>query len=71
MVRATSRRELIRKLRALGFQGPYQGGNHQFMRRGGRRLPIPNPHRGGDIAAGLLSRILREAGITEEEWDRA
>ena len=71
MVRPASRRDLIRKLRALGFEGPFQGGNHQFMRRGGRRLPIPNPHRGGDISGALLSRILREADITEDEWDRA
>jgi predicted RNA binding protein YcfA (HicA-like mRNA interferase family) len=38
------RRELIRYLRQLGFSGPYAGGNHEFMKRGNLKLPIPNPH---------------------------
>jgi hypothetical protein len=29
-----SRRDLIRCLRALGFDGPYKGGRHHFMVRG-------------------------------------
>jgi hypothetical protein len=28
---------------------------------------IPNPH-GGDISVDLLTRILRQAGISREEW---
>jgi predicted RNA binding protein YcfA (HicA-like mRNA interferase family) len=65
-----SRRELIRKLKALGFEGPFPGGKHQWMRRGGLRLTIPNPH-GGAIDPGLVRRILRQAGITPDEWLRA
>ena len=38
-----SRRELVRKLKALGFEGSFAGGKHQWMRRGGLRLTIPNP----------------------------
>jgi hypothetical protein len=30
-------------------------------------LTIPNPHR-GDISIDLLARILKQAGITREEW---
>jgi hypothetical protein len=37
------------------------------MRRAGLRLTIPNPH-GGAIDPGLIRRILRQAGITIEEW---
>jgi len=40
-----SRRGLIATLRRLGFDGPYSGGKHQFMVRGGVVLTIPNPHR--------------------------
>ena len=67
MVRPTSRRGLIRKLRVLGFDGPFPGGRHQFMRRGRCRVPLPNPH-GGDITVPLLQRILRAAGISADEW---
>ena len=63
-----ARRELIRRLTVLGFAGPYSGGRHEFMLRGDRRLTLPNPHR-ADIGADLLARILRQAGITREEWD--
>ena len=55
------------RLTALGFSGPYTGGRHQFMVRGSIRLVLPNPHR-GEIGVDLLKRILRQAGIEEEEW---
>jgi len=61
-------RELVRRLRVLGFEGPYQEGRHPFLVRGKLRLRIPNPH-GEDISADLLARILREGGLSSEEWD--
>lgn len=63
-----SRRQLTRSLRTLGFQGPFSGGRHQFMVRGDLVLVIPNAH-GRDIGIGLLSRMLRQAGITRTEWE--
>jgi hypothetical protein len=38
------------------------------MKKGKLKLPIPNDH-GSDISIGLLSRLLRRAGVTEEEWE--
>ncbi|GFP26136.1 type II toxin-antitoxin system HicA family toxin [Candidatus Hakubella thermalkaliphila] len=58
---------LVKGLRKLGFDGPYQGGKHPYMIKGSLVLTIPNPHR-GDIGVALLSRILRQAGVTKEEW---
>lgn len=46
---------------------PYTGDRHQFMRRGDRRLILPNPHR-AEISVALLVRLLRQAGVTREEW---
>jgi predicted RNA binding protein YcfA (HicA-like mRNA interferase family) len=66
-LKPVSRRELVARLKALGFSGPYTGGRHQFMVRGSVRLVLPNPHR-GEIGLDLLKRILRQAGIEEEEW---
>ena len=65
-----SRRELIRRLVALGFDGPYAGGRHEFLLRGDMRLILPNPHR-GEIGVDLLTRLLRQAKITREEWESA
>lgn len=66
-LKPVSRRELVARLKALGFAGPYAGGRHQFMVRGSVRLVLPNPHR-GEIGVDLLKRILKQAGIEEEEW---
>jgi predicted RNA binding protein YcfA (HicA-like mRNA interferase family) len=62
-----SRRNLIRSLRKLGFEGPYSGGRHEYMIRGTLKLFVPNPHR-GDISRGLLAKILQQAGIDRDEW---
>ena len=62
-----SYREFIRRLRQLGFEGPYSGGRHPQMRRGNVTLIIPNPHE-GDIGVGLLRRLLKQAGISRHEW---
>ncbi len=59
--------DLVRRLRKLGFDGPYQGGKHPYMIKGNLVLTIPNPHR-RDIGVALLSRILRRAGVSKEEW---
>jgi len=63
------RRDLIAYLKRLDFEGPYSGGKHPFMVKGQRTLRIPNPHQ-GDIGRELLARILLQAGITREEWER-
>jgi predicted RNA binding protein YcfA (HicA-like mRNA interferase family) len=63
------RRDLIYFLRELGFTGPYAGGNHEYMERGKKRVPIPNPHQ-GDIGVGLLKKILKTAGISDDEWEQ-
>ena len=39
--RPLKRRDFIRKLRALGFDGPYSGTRHQFMILGQHRQTIP------------------------------
>lgn len=62
------RRDLIQHLRQLGFEGPFAGGKHQFMVRNPVTIRITNPHQ-GDIGRELLARILRQAGITREEWE--
>ena len=64
-----SRRDLIRCMRAMGFDGPYSGGKHQFMVKGDVTLTIPNPHK-GDVSRELLARILRQAGISRKEWEQ-
>jgi predicted RNA binding protein YcfA (HicA-like mRNA interferase family) len=63
------RRDLVRTLEKLGFDGPYSGGKHEFMQRSDLVLTIPNPH-SSEIGRELLTRLLRQAGISREEWER-
>lgn len=60
-------KNLIRQLKSLGFDGPYSGGRHPYMIKADLVLTLPNPHR-GDIGIGLLKRILKQAGISVQEW---
>ncbi len=66
-----SRRELIRRFRILGFKGPVSGGRHDFMQKGPLKVHVPNPHGSTTIGGSLVKEILRQAGITKEEWDNA
>lgn len=47
-----SRTELLRRLRSLGFEGPFVGGKHFFMVGGELRLIVPNPQH-SDIGVDL------------------
>ena len=61
--------ELVRRLKALGFEGPFAGGKHPYMVRGDVVLTIPNPHR-QEVGSDLLVRILRQAKISRREWEQ-
>jgi len=62
-----SRIELIRKLRKLGFKGPFSGGKHSYMIRGKDKQIVPNPH-GKDISSVLIKEMLKQSDIPIEEW---
>ena len=42
---------------------------HQFMIKETVTVAIPNPHK-GEIGRDLLVRILRQAGVDREEWEK-
>jgi hypothetical protein len=64
-----SRKDLIYYLKKLGFAGPYSGGKHQLMIRGDITLRLPNPHQ-SSIGKELLARILRQAKINKDKWEK-
>jgi predicted RNA binding protein YcfA (HicA-like mRNA interferase family) len=63
------RSELVHAFRSLGFEGPYSGSKHQFMVRGSVTIRILNPHQ-AEIGRDLLARILRQAGIDRDSWEK-
>jgi predicted RNA binding protein YcfA (HicA-like mRNA interferase family) len=65
------RKDLIYYLRRLDFEGPYPGGNHQYMVKVKENitLAIPNPHR-SDIGETLLIKLLKQAKIDRATWEK-
>lgn len=63
-----SRRELIKRLIELGFDGPYPGTRHDVMARGEISIIIPNSHRGEEVSKSLIARILKQAGVSRQDW---
>lgn len=66
------RRESIRRLRKLGFDGPFAGPRHHFMIYGENRLAIPSNK---EYSIPQLRMMLREVElilgrrITADEWN--
>ena len=63
-----SRKELISKLKTFGFDGPFRATKHQYVIKGKHKIFIPNPHGGKDIGIPLLKKIIRQIGITRDEF---
>ena len=66
-----SRNALIRRLKHLGFEGPYHGGKRDFMRRPSDQLKLALPRadaKSREIGVELQKRMLREIGVSTGEW---
>jgi predicted RNA binding protein YcfA (HicA-like mRNA interferase family) len=66
------RREFVKKLRQLGFEGAFSGARHQFMVYGQHRLTIPS---NDEYSVPQLRMMIQEVEvivqreITLEEWN--
>jgi hypothetical protein len=66
------RRDFIRKLRQLGFDGPFSGSKHQYMIYEQYRLSIPS---NSDYTISQLRMMIREIEeiigrqISVDEWN--
>ncbi|MCY4580382.1 MAG: type II toxin-antitoxin system HicA family toxin [Chloroflexi bacterium] len=60
--------EIIRALSRAGFRQIRQRGSHVVMRHSDGRSTVVPVHRRQVIGPGLLSKILRDAEMTREEF---
>jgi len=63
-------RELISVLKRTGFKEAGQTGSHRFFVDEQRILQTSVPIHSGDIGRGLLKKILKQSGISEDEFRR-
>ncbi len=70
-LRRCKRQDFIRRLKKLGFDGPYSGTRHQFMVYNQRRLAIPS---NAEYSVPQLRMMLHEVErimerqISAEDW---
>ncbi len=70
--RPVKRREFIRRLRALGFDGPFSGTRHQFMVSGQHRQTIPT---NSEYSVPQTRMLLRQVesilgrAVSLDEWN--
>jgi predicted RNA binding protein YcfA (HicA-like mRNA interferase family) len=58
--------DAVKAFRQIGYEVDHQTGSHIILRHPSmRRLTVPN-HR--ELAKGTLRSLIREAGITKEEF---
>lgn len=62
-------RHLVRALKRAGFEEQRQRGSHLHLRRAsdGKRVTVP-VHQGRTVPVGTLRAILRDAGISVDEF---
>jgi predicted RNA binding protein YcfA (HicA-like mRNA interferase family) len=60
--------DVIRALKRAGFKLDHTTGSHHFFRHPHRPRSVPVPFHRGDIKRGLLHEIIRQAGLTADEF---
>ena len=69
-LRPAKAEEVIRALRRVGFVLVRQSGSHAVFRHPDGRWATVPIHKGKDVARGTLRRILKDAGLSVEEFER-
>ena len=63
-------KELIAALKRAGFAEAGQIGSHRILVDEKRNLQTSVPVHPGDVARGLLKKILKQASLTEEDFKK-
>ncbi len=63
-------KEIIALLKTIGFIEKRQKGSHVFLAHQDGRATVVPIHSGETISRGLLLKILKDAEITKEEFQR-
>jgi predicted RNA binding protein YcfA (HicA-like mRNA interferase family) len=62
--------QLVVALQRAGLQIVREGANHTVLWKEGLPRPVPVPRHARELKRNLLLKIIREAGLTQEEFRR-
>ena len=62
--------QVIKALQRAGFSVVRETGKHAILHRPGLPRPLPIPRHNRDLKRGTLLAIIKEAGLTPEEFSR-
>ncbi|GAI18998.1 unnamed protein product, partial [marine sediment metagenome] len=60
--------EAVRALQKADFEIVRQRGSHVYMRHTDGRATVVPVHKGEDLGSGILSKILRDAELSRQEF---
>ena len=63
-------KQLIKALKKTGFEVIWIKGSHHFLRHSDGRSTVVPVHSGETVGPGLLSRILRDCDLNQEQFIR-
>ena len=61
-------KEIVEILKKIGFEEIIQRGSHVFLKHPDGRITVVPLHSGETIGPGLFSKILKDIGLTKEEF---
>lgn len=61
-------KEVVSALLKVGFEARHQTGSHLSLRHPATNRRTTVPMHAGDLDRGLLKKILKQAGLTEDEF---
>jgi predicted RNA binding protein YcfA (HicA-like mRNA interferase family) len=65
-----SAKRIIKALSKLGFKIVRKRGSHVVLKHADGRLTVVPVHSGEEIGRGLLNKIIKDTGLTKEEFDK-
>jgi len=62
--------EVVRALQKADFEIVCQRGSHIYLRHADGRATVMPVHKGEDLGSGILSKILRDAELSRQEFHK-
>jgi predicted RNA binding protein YcfA (HicA-like mRNA interferase family) len=61
-------KDVVAALKRGGFREVHQKGSHLYLWHDGKKLLTGVPMHPGDLGRGLVKKIIKQAGLSEEEF---